>query len=106
MGGGGEKETEELTKYSSRASNRFRFRSSPSSCSRLIWIEYKEVNKKTQQQRKEKRRESWEESSPVPYLGYLLAVQIVARLCERLQTEGCTDHDEKKGNAKQRGISL
>ena len=40
------------------------------------------------------------------YLGDLLAVQIVARLRERLQTEGCTDHDEQERNAEQRGMSL
>ena len=60
------------------------------------------MNEGTQQRRKERVGGG----GPRPYQGYLLAVQIVARLRERLQTEGCTDHDEKKWNAKQRGMSL
>jgi hypothetical protein len=41
-----------------------------------------------------------------PNLSNLLAVQIVSRLCERLQSKRCTDHDEKEWNPKQRGVFL
>lgn len=41
-----------------------------------------------------------------PNLSDLLAVQIVSRLCERLQSKRCTDHDEKERNPKQRGVFL
>ena len=41
-----------------------------------------------------------------PNLSNLLAVQIVSRLCERLQSKRCTDHDEKEWDPKQRGVFL
>ena len=41
-----------------------------------------------------------------PNLSNLLAVQIVTRLCERLQSKRCADHDEKEWNPKQRGVFL
>jgi hypothetical protein len=41
-----------------------------------------------------------------PNLSNLLAVQIVSRLCERLQSKRCTDHNEKEWNPEQRGVFL
>ena len=41
-----------------------------------------------------------------PNLSNLLALQIVSRLCERLQSKRCADHDEKEWNPKQSGVFL